>query len=112
MLIVLGSCLFAFADSSGFYYTGETFKTINLVGTMYNSATGINNHQQVVGSSYYNADYRSYLWSNGNFTTIAYPGGSTTMAESLNDSATVVGYYGIGDNRHGFTYSNGSYCNP
>jgi probable HAF family extracellular repeat protein len=69
---------------------GGRFKTLNFPGTyVYGYASGINNFNQVVGYT----DYDAYLYSHGTSTKIDIPGAIKTQASGINDNGVIVGSY-------------------
>jgi len=93
-------------DGSGAHATPYDFTTINVPGSYYTTAYGINNAGTVVGS--YNdasgAPDHGFLYSGGNFATIDVPGAYATQVLGINNAGQIVGSYedsrshpGVGD---------------
>jgi probable HAF family extracellular repeat protein len=67
------------------------------------TATGINNHGDVVGYVYGSTGAHGFLDRHGHVSTFSYPGASSTFPEAINDGGRIVGYYTASDgNQHGF----------
>jgi hypothetical protein len=95
-----------FGDVVGYFYTNSgtspsffrdregEYQAIDVPGSSYTQAAGLNNLDQAVGVFYDGVQYHGFLWTNGSFTTLDYPAavstfarGSTTLAR-LSDSIT------------------------
>jgi probable HAF family extracellular repeat protein len=80
---------------SGAHATPYDFTTINLPGSYYTTAYGINNAGTVVGSysDASNAPDHGFLYSGGNFATIDVPGAYATQVLGINNASQIVGSY-------------------
>jgi probable HAF family extracellular repeat protein len=81
------------------------FTTIDVPGSAYTVASGINDAGQVVG--YYNS--HGFLLSNGTYTTLDATGSVVTQALGINNAGQIVGNYGDASGTHGFLLTGGSY---
>ena len=84
------------------------FKTLDFPGTyVYGYASGINNSNQVVGYT----DYDAYLYSHGTSTKTDFPGAEITEARGINDKGIIVGWYegGTPINIYGFVLIQGKF---
>jgi probable HAF family extracellular repeat protein len=105
-----------FVYENGIYTTLDdplASTTANSNGTEGTVASGINNHDQIVGY-YYDSNDRAngFLYSNGKYTTLDDPlGVDGTFATGINDKGQIVGYYQDLNGTHGFVYSGGTYTN-
>lgn len=99
-----GSTAGIYMDNAGFThgYTdiGGTFLTVDLPGTIFNQALGINDNNETVG--YFAADtagqtgQQAYSQMGGKFTninTLLPPTNQNSQAVGLNNAGTVVGFY-------------------
>jgi hypothetical protein len=67
--------------------------------------TGINNHEQIVGSYLSDGKARGFAYSNSQFSQIDFPGAFDTRPISINNKGIVAGTYNDGDNPvRAFTY--------
>jgi probable HAF family extracellular repeat protein len=92
--------------------SGYNFITLDVPGSTFSTATGINNVGQIVGQYFSEADGRThgFLLSGGSYTTLDVPGSTGTVASGINDSGQIVGdYVDAGGRGHGFLYSGGNY---
>jgi probable HAF family extracellular repeat protein len=101
----------------GFLYSNGTYTSLTFpFPVSFNSAGGINNLGQIVGSYQDASNNNRFLYSNGAYaTSLDHPsaaGGVNggTFAEGINDAGQIVGtYQDATAHPHGFLYSNGSY---
>jgi probable HAF family extracellular repeat protein len=100
ILLVLSCSAF----SQSFQYT-----SLQVPGSSYTVALGINNQGQIVGSFVSNGIQSGFLYSNGNFQTIACPNAGFTIAQSINDNGVIVGWCNPTGSAQGFIYQNGSF---
>jgi uncharacterized membrane protein len=87
-----------------------SFTALNVSGTTFTDALGINNTGQIVG--YYgdnDQDFSGFLLSGGNYTTLQVPGASLSQASGINDAGQIVGDYQAGGTTQGFLLSGGNY---
>jgi len=85
---------------------------IDVPGSVFTSAQGLNNRGEVVG---YYADQqnhiRGFIWKYGSFGAIDMPGALGTIPESINDAGYVVGFfYDVAGRQRGFSYANGQFA--
>jgi uncharacterized membrane protein len=87
-----------------------TPQLIDVPGSNWTEALGINNHGDVVG------DYgdslnqlHGFVMQNGTMRTIDPPGSLATIASKINDAGAIVGYFFDGTTVHGFLYKNGGF---
>ncbi len=76
-----------------------TFTTIDVPGSVYTFATGINDESQVVGY----CEYGGFLLSGGTFRTFAMPGGIYSDAFGIDEQGRIVGQY-TNPGANGFIY--------
>ena len=100
ILLVLSCSAF----SQSFQYT-----SLQVPGSSYTVALGINNQGQIAGSFVSNGIQSGFLYSNGNFQTIACPNASFTIAQGINDNGVIVGWCNPTGSAQGFIYQNGSF---
>jgi probable HAF family extracellular repeat protein len=67
-----------------------SFLTINVPGTSYTVASGINKQAQIVGT----ADFHGFLYDHGVFASINVPGSTETELVGINDSREIVAQAG------------------
>jgi probable HAF family extracellular repeat protein len=99
---------------SGAHATPYDFTTIDVPGSYYTTAYGINNAGTVVGS-YNNASGapdHGFLYSGGNFATIDVPGAYATQVLGINNAGQIVGafYVSSSGTGTGFIGTGGSYA--
>jgi probable HAF family extracellular repeat protein len=104
----------ALAQSSG---TSTTFKyvAIDVPGSTFTIAAGINNSGTIVGTysktiTTLSSGYRGFRLANGHFSTIQVPGAIGTLATGINNFGDIVGTFFTADQHtHGFVLrKNGS----
>jgi uncharacterized membrane protein len=78
-----------------------TFTTIDVPGSDFTFASGINNADQIVGG-FNDGISHEFLLSGSNFTTLDVPGSSFTEIRGINDVGRIVGNFGDGSGAHGF----------
>jgi probable HAF family extracellular repeat protein len=108
--------------SSPFVYNKGSYKTIPIPGGYPGSASGVNNHAQVVGS--YNSSLScpagtnscalpssGFLYQDGQLTTIDFPGAANTALSAINDHGEIVGGFENDINTAGmpFIYLDGTF---
>ena len=67
------------------------FTRLNVGGSSFTYAGGINNANQVVGIYNISGFTHSFLWQGGVYTNFDVPGAIRTYARGINDSGTIVG---------------------
>lgn len=87
------------------------FEEIIVPGSLFTTATGINNSGAIVG---YYVDTRGithgFLLSGSTVTTIDDPNGTATLCKGINSSGAIVGEYTQSNgNNHGFLYQDGTF---
>jgi len=92
-----GTCHSPF--TCGFLYSGGTYSTLNVPGSVVTEPFDINDNGVIVGQ-YYTNDFHSFLYSGGTYTTIDLPG----TPWGINNHNEIVGTAG----NNGFLYSGGS----
>jgi len=89
-----------------------SYSDIQVPGSSYTSAIGINNMGDIVG--YYQSSQgqvHGFVLSNGTYTTLDFPGAiGGTFAHDINDGGAIVGNYDDGKGSHGFVFANGKYA--
>ncbi len=87
------------------------FQTIDVPGSEFTQASGINDAGQIVGDAHDPVTGKSvgFLLSDGVYTTVDYPGSNFSSAPGINNFGTVVGGYSKGSSLPGFVLSGGSY---
>jgi probable HAF family extracellular repeat protein len=89
----------------GFLYSGGTFTPLDLT-----TATGINDHGQIVGTTSTGSKLVGALDDSGVLTILDVPGSIQTIAAGINNTGKIVGTYsdsrGVG---HGFLYTAGAF---
>ncbi|MBI3475218.1 MAG: hypothetical protein HY010_05775 [Acidobacteria bacterium] len=103
IFVIVLFCTVAFSQS--FQYT-----TLQVPGSSYTVALGINNSGQIVGSFVVNDKQSGFLYSGGSFQTIACPNSSFTIAQGINDSGVIVGWCDPTGSAQGFIYQNGNFA--
>lgn len=90
----------------GFLYSGGSFSTINVPGSIWTVASGINSSGQIVG---WFSTGSGFLDTNGSFSIISFAD-STINPWGINSSGKVVGtYFPSNAANLGFSYFNGSF---
>jgi uncharacterized membrane protein len=87
-----------------FLYDQGTFTTLDVPGSEYTYASGINDSGQIVGY-YYDAIFpynHGFLLDQGSYTTLDVPGAGFTNANGINASGQIVGWYYDAAGQHGF----------
>ena len=86
---------------------------LNPPGSIYNTASGINNKGNTVGAFERSGESLqgfAYLAASNKYLTFNYPGATYTIALGINDANTVVGTFANNDNQaHGFFLTNGKF---
>jgi len=98
------------ADAQGPPYT---FAKLQVPGSVFTDATGINNAGHVVGTYYSsNGVRRGYVFDGSTYTTIDFPGAAHTFIFGINGSDSTAGSYTTqsgGGQWHGLAGSGGSF---
>jgi len=93
-------------SDEGFLYSGGMLSPMGpILGRTYNTANGINNSGQIVGTTYGSNDhpvYNAYIYDNGVVTDLG-PG----LAKDINDAGQVIGVNNSPFSRDGYLYENG-----
>ena len=110
--LAIGVSSVAQATPVGFLYDTGTYTLIDVPGSAFTYAYGINDGGQVVGV--YNdgssgGASNGYIYSGGSYTTLQVPGSTATYSYNINASGEVVGQYSNGSTSYGFVYSGGTY---
>ncbi|SCG40810.1 hypothetical protein OG423_25840 [Micromonospora zamorensis] len=72
------------------------------------SATGINNHSQVIGVHYSSNGQRAFLWQRGTLTDLGTLGGNETVPADINERGQIVGTSTTADGvQHAFLWQRG-----
>ena len=81
-----------------------TSTTIQVAGALHTAATGINDHDEIVGNYQDTAsNWHGFIQIGQKMSFLNYPGASETFIEGVNNSGVVVGYYNTAsDEQHGF----------
>lgn len=80
----------------------------DLGGTGDRSATGINNHGQVIGVHYTEAGGRGFRWQRGVLTDLGTLGGAEAVPTDINERGQIVGTSTTADgSRHAFLWQDG-----
>ena len=83
------------ANSTGYLLVGNTLTQLNVPGSSFTQALGLNNTGDVVG--FYNDSMggsHGFLWDGSTFMTIDDPLGiGTTVVNGINDKGQIVGFY-------------------
>ncbi len=101
------------ANYLGYLEVGGTTTTFLAPGSAFTYVNGLNNADQVVGTSVDTAGLsHGFIWDNGAFTMLDAPGAVFgTFAFGINTYGAVSGYFLDSANfAHGFVYANGSYA--
>ena len=93
----------------GFLYSDGASTTINVPGSYYTEAFGINSNGQIVGNFRNSTGVHGFFYSDGSFTQLDAPGASDTVANGLNDEGQIVGNFVADGVAHGFLYRGGSF---
>jgi probable HAF family extracellular repeat protein len=90
-----------------FVYSGGKFTRIDVPGSTYNTAWGVNDSGIVIGSYFFGGTYYSFALISGAFYSFGYPGATGTFAQGINAAGQVVGAYTMDSNLtyHGFITS-------
>ncbi len=107
-----------------FVYRGNGLENLGLLGndgylgSDFSSGNGINNQDQVVGSSTIGAvdgngdptgQYHAFLWNNGTLTDLGTLGGMNSGANAINDSGQIVGNANLASgDTHACLWQNGT----
>jgi probable HAF family extracellular repeat protein len=109
LLLLLG----ALGSTRATWANAFTFTTINVPGSGFTNALGINNADQIVGYFFQDTppSNNGFLYQNGAFTTIEAPGSlALSAAIGINDRGQIVGESDLGGSgARGFLYSNGAF---
>ena len=102
-----------YGTSRGFVYTGGSFSPIDVPGSLFTVAQGINDSGQIVGS-FQDATgghaVHGYVYTGGSFSPIDVPGASQqTYATGINDGSQVVGIFATTTGARTFVYTGGSF---
>ena len=96
----------------GFLYVNGTFSTIDVPGSSFTEANGINNAGHIVGRFFDSkGNSHGFLDVNGTFSTIDVPGASFTGANGINDAGQIIGGFldSKGNPHQGFINVNGTF---
>ncbi len=86
-----------------FLLSNGSYTTLDVPGSLFTQAHGINASGQIVGWYYDGNITHGFLLSEGSYTTLDVPGSSYTQGFGINDSGKIVGEYGdAGGTNHGF----------
>jgi probable HAF family extracellular repeat protein len=98
------------AGTHGFLLDQGNYTTLDVPGSGFTYATGINASGQVVGF-YFDAGGigHGFLFDHASYTTLDVPGSTSTEAYGINDSGQIVGSYSAGRAAPGFLLDNDSY---
>jgi probable HAF family extracellular repeat protein len=98
-------------NSHGFLLDQGSYTTLNVPGSRYTVAHGINDSGQIVGYYWDGNIEHGFLFDRGNYTTLAVPGARYTWATGINASGQIVRHYwdGNGTKNHGFVPDQGNY---
>jgi uncharacterized membrane protein len=88
-----------------------TFTTIDVPGSSFTVASGINPRGQIVGFYPDNIPPKrhGFLYDAGAFTTIDVPGAIETLPFAINPRGQIVGVYNDSSGTHGFLYDAGAF---
>ena len=78
------------------------YTTIDVPGSSYTQAFGINDSAQIVGEYVAGGIFHGFLLSGGIFTTIDVPASTGTAGDGINHSGQIVGNYFADGTQHGF----------
>ncbi len=90
-----------------------TYVPLDFPAASSTTATGVNNHSDVVGYYSLGTSVHGFLFSGGVFTTIDVPGAQATLTGGVNDSGDIVGHWfdqiAPGHNAHAFLRHSGAF---
>jgi probable HAF family extracellular repeat protein len=87
-----------------------TPQLIDVPGSNFTEALGINNHGDVVGAYGDSQNQQhGFVMQNGTIRTLDPPGSFGTLASKINDAGAIVGSFFDGTTVHGFLYKNGGF---
>jgi hypothetical protein len=112
-----GQVVGSYSDGSrpfGYHWNAGVVTTINVPGSVFTAATGINDAGHVTGiysTNLIGGNYRGFVWSNGTFLSLNFnvPGANMTFAMDINNSGDITGDYSPATGGRGFVYRNGVY---
>jgi hypothetical protein len=93
----------------GFLLDKGNYTTLDVPGSSWTWASGINASGQIVGCYGDGNTSHGFLLDNGSYTTLDVPGSQSTSAYGINDLGQIVGSYTDGTGGHGFLLDIGSY---
>jgi uncharacterized membrane protein len=86
----------------GFLLDQGSYTTLNVPGSTFTEAWGINDAGQIVGKYGDAAGWHAFVLDQGSYTTIDPPGGHYVSAHWINDAGQIVGDYRDASGYHGF----------
>jgi probable HAF family extracellular repeat protein len=109
LLFVPLVCLALVTSTGAGLASSYIFTSIDVPGSIYSSAAGINDRSQIVGVyADTNQQQHGFMLDNGTFTIIDVPNSLRTSANGINNDGEIVGdYTDLGGLGHGFLLSGG-----
>jgi probable HAF family extracellular repeat protein len=99
----VGSYIGADYRKHGFLFDQGSYTTLDVPGSTYTWATGINTAGQIVGFYEGAGGYHGFLFDQGSYTTLDVHGPTLAIANGINDSGQIIGSYrDVGGGWHGF----------